>query len=143
MLGLVIWKNFMAVASVEKDYESAVERARSLELLDKGAWEYFAVRLYSKEARAVASVKADHEDSTVAELGLVIGGMSMTVFAVEKDYVSAVERAAEIGLLEPYAGKWFAVKLYGYEASVIAHVQENIDIQAGIAANLAAAEMED
>jgi hypothetical protein len=143
MLGLVIAKETMAVVSVGKDYESAVKRARSLELLEKGAYEYFAVKLFGHEARRVASILASKGDRSDMSIWLEISLDDDVVVWSHFDHEFLVAHAEGLKPLKRYCGEYCVVRLYDDEARTIAHVQENIDINTGIAANLAASEMED
>jgi hypothetical protein len=143
MLGLVIWKYNMAVISVGKDHETAVERAETFERQSPDSGGYFAVGINGQEARDIARVLEKTKSGPFSSMGLVIEKKTMTVVDVEEDVTTAAKQAKLVESLRPYQGEYLAASMLDCLARTVVRAQENIDIQAGIAANLAASEMED
>jgi hypothetical protein len=120
-MGLVIDKKTMTVIDVERYVETAVEMAEALGRHAPETGEHFAVGIK----------------------GLVIDKKTMTVIDVERYVVDAVRQAKFVESLRPPQGEYFAARMLGYLVLTMARAQENTDTQAGIAASLAAADMED
>jgi hypothetical protein len=143
MLGLVIWKECMSVFSVEKDYETAVEMAEAFGRHAPETGKYFAAKLFSHEARRVALLLSSKGDRIDRSIWLEISLRDNVVVWSHWDHEVIVAHVEGLKPLKRYCGEYSVVRLYNGEARTIAHVQENTDINTGIAANLAASEMED